>query len=81
MLRVAKGTAQVAAAKAHEDGRRSSMVAFALQGVEYFVDFVHSFLALRQAQGPAVVEPVETPLASSSVLSTVSVLTLEDPSA
>ena len=41
MLRVAKSTAQVAAAKAHENGRRSSVEAFALKGVECFVDFIH----------------------------------------
>ena len=43
MLRIAKGTAQVAAAETHEDGGRSRVVAFALKGVEYFVDFIHDF--------------------------------------
>ena len=41
MLCVTKRTAQVATAEAHEDGRRSAMVAFALQGVEYFVNLIH----------------------------------------
>ena len=41
VLRVTKGTMQVAAAEAHEDGRRSAVEAFALKGIEYFVDTVH----------------------------------------
>ena len=40
MLRITKHTTQVAAAETHEDGGRTAMVAFALQGVEYFVDFI-----------------------------------------
>ena len=46
MLRVAKGTAQVAATEAHEDGRRTCVKAFALKGVEYFVDFVQVLFCL-----------------------------------
>ena len=53
--------AQIAAAEAHEDGRRTAVVAFALEGVEYFVDMIHRLRdfgtsrlrALLQAQGPA----------------------------
>ena len=41
MLRVAKSTAQVAAAETHKDGGRTCVEAFALKGVEYFVDFIH----------------------------------------
>jgi hypothetical protein len=41
VLRVAEGTTQIAAAEAHEDGGRTAVVALALQGMEYFVDFVH----------------------------------------
>ena len=72
VLRVAKGTAQVAAAETHEDGSRTAVVAFALEGMEYFVDLIHNnFQALRQAQGPEVVEPVETPRQSIKVLRSV----------
>lgn len=41
MLRVAKMAVQIAAAEAHKDGWRSSVVTLALQGVKYFVDFIH----------------------------------------
>lgn len=41
MLGITKVTVQVAAAKAHEDGGRTRMVALALQGIEYFVDLIH----------------------------------------
>ena len=59
MLCVAKGTAQVAAAEAHEDGRRTAVVAFALKGAEYFVDLIQNetysyicrFASLRAKRG------------------------------
>ena len=41
---VAERTSQVAAAEAHKDGRRTRMVAFALQGIEYLVDTIHNGL-------------------------------------
>ena len=41
MLCVAKRTAQVTTAETHEDGGRTAVVAFALEGVEYFVDLIH----------------------------------------
>ena len=41
MLRVAEGATQVAAAEAHENSGRTAMEAFALEGIEYFVDLVH----------------------------------------
>lgn len=41
MLRVAKDATQVAATETHEDGGRTAMVAFALKGIEYFVDLIH----------------------------------------
>ena len=54
MLRVTKRAAQVAAAETHEDGRRSSVKAFALEGIEYLVNFKHffwiaSFLAMTRS--------------------------------
>ena len=41
MLRVAEMAAQVTAAEAHENSGRTTMEAFPLEGVEYFVYFVH----------------------------------------
>ena len=69
MLGVAKGATQVAATETHEDGRRTGVEAFALKGVEYFVDFIHGLrdMGLRdfgpfdKLRDSAVVEPVETP--------------------
>ena len=40
MLCVTKSATQVASTEAHKDGRRSGVVAFALKGVEYFVNLV-----------------------------------------
>ena len=42
MLRVAERAMQVAAAEAHKDRRRAHVVAFTLQGIEYFVYFHNS---------------------------------------
>ena len=39
-LGVAPGATQVATAEAHKDGRNAGVGAFALEGVEYFVDFI-----------------------------------------
>ena len=48
MLGIAEGTVKVASAETYEDGRRSSVVAFALEGMEYFVDTIHGFLVLTK---------------------------------
>lgn len=47
VLRVAKGTMQIAPAEAHKHGGRAGMVALALQGVEYLVYLVHLFKILH----------------------------------
>ena len=52
MLRVAEMAAQVASAEAHEDSGRSSVEAFALEGVEYFVYSKHGFLFLTKPTKP-----------------------------
>ena len=44
MLRVAEMAAQIAPAEAHENSGRTTMEAFPLEGVEYFIDFVHGLL-------------------------------------
>ena len=54
MLRVAEMATQVAAAEAHEDGRRTGVEAFALEGIKYLVNFKHffwiaSFLAMTRS--------------------------------
>ena len=54
MMSVAEMAAQVAAAEAYEDSRRSSVKAFALEGIEYLVNFKHfswiaSFLAMTRS--------------------------------
>ena len=49
--RVAEGAAQVAAGKAHKDAWAAGVVAFALQGVEYFVDGVFFHNASRSKPG------------------------------
>ena len=41
MLRVAEMAIQIAAAEAHENSGRTAMEAFALEGIEYFVDLEH----------------------------------------
>ena len=41
MLGVAKGTTQVATTETHEYGRHTTVIALALQRVEYFVDLIH----------------------------------------
>ena len=38
---VAERTSQVATAEAHKDRRRTCMIAFALQRIEYLVDTIH----------------------------------------
>ena len=41
MLRVAEMATQIAAAEAHENSGRTAMEAFALEGIEYFVNLEH----------------------------------------
>lgn len=59
MLRVAKKAMQVASAETHEDRRRPSVEAFALEGVEYFINpehldcFVASLFAMTISQKAA----------------------------
>ena len=41
MMSVAEMATQIAATEAHEDSGGSGVEAFALEGVEYFVDLIH----------------------------------------
>jgi len=50
MLRITEMAAQVAPAEAHENSGRTSMEAFPLEGVEYFIDLVHGLLFSQNPQ-------------------------------